>query len=75
MIQSTWNILSFKLHFQNFLKVIQSLLCILHVSWQVAVHETNCMTIEGHADSDASFVPLVWKMNNDLWNYSQHLQM
>lgn len=68
MIQCTRNILSLKLHFQNFLKVIQSLLCVLHVSWQVAVHETNGMAIEGHANGDSSFVPLVWKTNNVLLN-------
>lgn len=62
VIQGTWNILSFKLHFQNFLKVVQSLLCVLHVSWQVAVDETNCMTVEGQANGDSSFVPLVWEI-------------
>lgn len=62
MIQWTWNILSFKLHFQNFLKVIQSLLCVLYVGWQVAVHETERVPKEGHADADSSFVPLAWKV-------------
>lgn len=58
MVQGTWNILSFKLHFQNFFEVIQSLLRVLHVCWQMAVYEANCMTIEGHANGDASFIPL-----------------
>lgn len=64
MIQGTWNILSFKLHFQNFLEVIQALLCVLHVSGQVAVHETDRVPKEGHADADSSFVPLGWKINS-----------
>lgn len=64
MIQGTWNILSFKLHFQNFLEVIQSLLGVLYVSWQVAVHEADRVPKEGHADTDSSFVPLPWEMNN-----------
>lgn len=58
MIQCTWNILLFKLHFQNLFEVIQSLLCVLHVCWQMAVYETNCVTIEGHPNGDSSFVPL-----------------
>lgn len=64
MIQGTWNTLSFKLHFQDFLKVIQPLLCVLNVGWQVAVHETDRVPKEGQADADSSFVPLAWKINN-----------
>ena len=43
---------------QNALKVLHALVQIPHVSWQVAVEETDGVTKHGHPGADAAFITL-----------------
>lgn len=59
MIQDTRDLVTFKLlYFQNVFKVVQPLLCILHVGWQVAIHKADHVPVERHTNGDCPLVSL-----------------
>lgn len=59
MVQGRGELILFEvLHFQDVLKVVQALLGVLQVGWQVAVQEANRVAVERQADGDPSLVAL-----------------
>lgn len=67
MVNNSWSFLTVKgLHVHDVLKLIHPLRGVLHMSGQVTVEETECVSVERQTDGHATFVTLRDKQRKTL---------